>query len=446
MRSFGIGLAVTLILSALAPQGAFAAGAEITKEARARGMAAAPGLVAAAHLDCQVADARMIGEGTDPKTKIKESLYELACAGNEGMVLQQSGSNAPASFTCLQMAELGADGKKSNAACTLPGNADPKAGLAAYTAKVGIPCTLDKARAIGQSPTNAVFEVACHETPGGFILMTSAPPRLDQPVTMNPCFGYPEDSNLACKLTDRAAQSAAVDALVTQSGKTCAIKDRRFIGATDSHKIYYEVACQDGKGYVLEQAANGAFSKAIDCVQADSIAGGCTLTDTRQAKTEQDSLYSKLAKAAGFNCDVSGYAPLPVSEDGKEVVELTCSNRPDGGIGLFAATASQKSDVFDCAHSELKGFRCSLTKADAAYPHLTAELKTLGKSTCTVSNARAVGVTSSGEGYIEVACSDGLPGYMIEFAMSPFAPKAPIPCSEAHGINGGCTLAGNKKG
>ena len=448
MRSIGIGLAVTLILSAMAPQGAWAAPkAEITKDQRAKGMAAAPGLVAAAHLDCQVADARLIGEGVDAKTKVKSSLYELACTGNEGIVVQQAGvTAAPSTFTCEQMGEPGPDGKVSSAACVLPGNADPKAGFAPYITKAGVPCTIDKMRAIGQSPTNAVFELVCHESPGGYILTISSPPRLDQPATMNPCMGYPEDSNLACKLTDRAAQFAIVDKLAAQSGKTCTVKDRRFIGAASSGKLYYEVACQDGKGYVLEQNPNGAYSKTIDCAQADALAGGCTLTDTRQAKTEQAGLYTKLAKAAGFNCDVSGYAPFSVSEGGKEVVELVCSNRPDGGVGIFAATSSGTSQVFDCAHSELKSFRCSLSKPAAAYPNLTAELKRLGKSTCTVSNSRVVGVTSDGMGYVEVACSDGLPGYMIKFSMSPFTPKEPVACSEARGIAGGCTLPGNKKG
>ena len=258
--------------------------------------------------------------------------------------------------------------------------------------------------------------------------------------------GYLEDSNLSCKLTGRAAQFAIVDKLAAQSGKNCTIKDRRFIGAASSGKLYYEVACQDGKGYVLEQSPNGAYSRAIDCAQADALAGGCTLSDTRQAKTEQAGLYTKLAKGAGFNCDVSGYAPFSVSDNGKEVVELVCSNRPDGGVGIFAATASGSSEVLDCAHSELKSFRCSLTKPSAAYPNLTADLKRLGKSSCMVSNSRVVGVTTDGLGYVEVACSDGLPGYMISYTMTPFAPKAPLACTEARGIAGGCTLPGNKKG
>ena len=213
--------------------------------------------------------------------------------------------------------------------------------------------------------------------------------------------------------------------------------------------MYYEVACNEGKGYVLEQLPTGALGQAVDCVEADAIAGGCTLTDTRQAKTDQNNLYSSLAKKAGYDCDVSGYAPLPLPADipaHSEVVEVSCKNRPDGAIAVFPATSSQTATIYDCAHSELVGYRCSLSKPAAAYDKLTAELKSFGKTSCTVSNARAVGVTADKKGYTEVACSDGLQGYMIEYSVSPLKMTSVIVCSEAKGIAGGCTLAGNKKG
>ena len=34
---------------------------------------------------------------------------------------------------------------------------------------------------------------------------------------------------------------------------------------------------------------------------------------------------------------------------------------------------------------------------------------------------------------------------MIEYTMAPLTPKTTIVCSEAKGISGGCTLAGNVK-
>ncbi|MEO8927102.1 MAG: hypothetical protein ABI306_08045, partial [Caulobacteraceae bacterium] len=325
------------------------------------------------------------------------------------------------------------------------GNADPKAGLVPYIAKAGKICTLDKARALGQSTTNDVFEVACKEPNGGYILATSAPPRLDKPATMDPCVGYPVGGTISCTLTDRAAQLAVVDSLMAKSGKPCQIKDRSYVGGTSSGLLIYEVACQDGKGYMLEQAANGDLKQAVDCAAADTIGGGCKLTDARQAKTEQAGLYTSLAKKAGFQCDVSGYAPLPANLQGKEVVELACSNRPDGAIGIFSAKAGEPAIIYDCAHSEIEGYRCGLSKPAAAYGTLTADLKTLGKTTCQVSSARGVGVTADKRGYIEVGCADGLPGYMIEYSLAPLTPKTTLACAEAKGVSGGCTLAGNVK-
>jgi hypothetical protein len=311
-------------------------------------------------------------------------------------------------------------------------------------AKTGVACTPDKIRALGHSATNAFFELACHEGAPGYILQVSSPPRLDKPVTAEPCLMFEPTSNIHCELTDRAAQMAIVDKLMAQTGKPCVVKNRGFIGVASNGATYYEAACQDGKGYVVQQTPGGAPPKAIDCVNADAIAGGCKLTDTRQAKTEQSGLYTQLAKKAGFDCTVSGYAPFSVDMPGKEVVELACSNRPDGGIALFPINGGA-GQVYDCAHSELKSLRCSLTKPSAAYPRLTADLKGLGKATCTVSNSRVVGVSADQRGYIEVGCSDGLPGYMIEYAMATLTPKTTLVCAEAKGISGGCTLPGNKK-
>ncbi|MHB8528840.1 MAG: hypothetical protein ACYC8V_04915 [Caulobacteraceae bacterium] len=419
--------------------------ATITKEQRQKGMEAAPGLITAAGLDCKLADARFIGESKDPKTKTSSSFYELACAGNEGVIVDKPAAGPPAVFTCAETASPQPDGKPSNLLCALAGNLDPKVGLLPYLAKTGIACTPDKMRALGHNATTTVFEFAC-QGGAGYILQTSSPPRLDKPATMIPCLALPPEGNIKCELTDRAAQLAIVDRLVTQSGKPCAVKDRRYIGASPTTgAIYYEVACQDGKGYVLETAANGTYKQAIDCAAAEGIGGGCELTNARAAETQQASLYSQLAHRAGFACDVSKYAPLPANVAGKEVVELVCSNRPDGAIAVFPAAGGGASEVYDCAHSELRGYRCTFTQASAAYPKLTAELKSLGKTSCVVSNSRVVGLSADQRGYVEVACADRLPGFMIQYALNPLAAKTVLPCSEAKGIAGGCTLPGNVK-
>jgi hypothetical protein len=344
----------------------------------------------------------------------------------------------------MEAASAAAAGNKGATQCILPGNADPKAGIAVFVDKAHVGCSLDKVRALGHSATEVFFEIACHDG-DGFILQISSPPRLDKPIAAQPCIMYDPSATIHCELTDRTAQLAVVDRLTAASGKPCTIKDRGFLGQAQTGASYWEVACQDGKGFVLEQKSDSSFGRAIPCVDADAIAGGCKLTDARQAKTEQNSLYSQLAKKAGFDCTVSGYAPFAVDLPGKEVVELVCSNRPDGAIAVFPASGGV-GEIFDCAHSELKSYRCTLTKPAAAYASLTADLRTLGKTSCQVSESRIVGISSDQHGYIEVACSDGLPGYMIEYNLSPISPKTPLVCAEAKGISGGCTLAGNKKG
>ena len=109
MRLLGMAMAIVLAAVGTAPNAFAAKGPDIPKEARTKGMAAAPGLVSSAGLDCQVSDARLVGEGTDAKTKAKTALYEVACTNSEGYLLQQNGAEAPSAFTCLQVAQSATD-------------------------------------------------------------------------------------------------------------------------------------------------------------------------------------------------------------------------------------------------------------------------------------------------------------------------------------------------
>jgi hypothetical protein len=298
-------------------------------------MKAAPDIAKAAGISCTVTDARLIGN--DKKTAT--DYYEVACQQGLGFALLAKKDAAPQTYSCLETAQAAADGKPSALACVLPGNADPKAGLAPYLAKAQTKCDIENARAIGAGAKNAYFEVAC-KGGAGYIVQTSAPINVDQEVTVNSCLLYEEGGNVSCKLTDKATQLAVVDTLNAASGKNCAVKDKRYVLSTKTDN-YFEVSCQDGKGYMLQQAAaGGAFVKAIDCAQAGFVGGGCTLSDAVAAQTEQAGLYSKLATKAGFDCKVEKYGMLPSNDPRKEIVELKCSNRPDGGIGIFTGTSN----------------------------------------------------------------------------------------------------------
>jgi hypothetical protein len=409
--------------------------APVSDAQRKQGMAEAPAVVQAAGLNCQVSDARFIGKSKDPKTKAETSFYEVACGSNMGFVLQAVTDAPPAAFSCIEMAPTaGQPAKEGSISCVLPGNADPKAQLAPLLATAGVQCLPEKARGIGQTKTNTILEVAC-QGGSGYVLIASAPLDTTKPAEAQNCLNFDESGgNVKCELTDRATRLAVVDNLAKSSN--CVVKDRRFIGNSKDGSDFFEASCEDGKGYIFK-VSKGQLAQTWGCGQAQGILGGCKLTDARQASAEQAATYTKLAQAAGSNCNVEKYAvfpPRPGSTD--EAVELVCKDG-SGAVGLFPATG--KGQVVDCGHALALGFKCS-QGSDRGFAALTADLKKHGKSTCTVSDARISGQTPKGTVMVEVACADGLKGYMIEYNTKPTVSAVGASgCAFA----GGCQLKGN---
>ena len=122
---------------------------------------------------------------------------------------------------------------------------------------------------------------------------------------------------------------------------------------------------------------------------------------------------------------------------------LTPSSNADGGLDFSDSSGAVVFTVPRVAVSDSSGVS-GVREPVWTYGSLTADLKALNKTTCQVSESRAVGVTADQRGYIEVGCADGLSGYMIEYKLSPISPKTAIVCAEAKGIAGGCTLPNNK--
>lgn len=186
-------------------------------EMRKRGMAETPALTVEAGLDCHVADARWIGDLDARHGRGKAAFYEVACAGDLGFILAKAKGAPAQAVTCLEMAIARPRAAGNGLRCDLPENRDPRIGLVSYVALTGKDCPPDRVREIGHSPTRTAFELACGGG-GGFIMMTSAPPRLDRPIDIHPCFSYAEGATVSCLYTDRKAQLAMVDHLASQAG------------------------------------------------------------------------------------------------------------------------------------------------------------------------------------------------------------------------------------
>ncbi len=439
MRPIRLGLFAALIVALMAPVTAMAAAAPkppvitVKPEERKIGMADTPALVSAANLPCQVSDARLAGKApADKKTGSPgASVYEVACGpGNVGYLIQTNGTAAPSVYSCL-VANYPPDMKPPAAPCILPANLDLKPAIASLAAKAKVPCTPEGIRGIGQTANNTVLEVSC---PGGsgYILMASAPLDMSKDATAMNCLAYDAaNANIKCALSEPAARLALADKFATLASPSCVVKDRRYIGLLTDGTEGYEFACQDGKGFIAKIDTKGAVAANLDCTKLNG--GGCTLTDTRAATAEQAGLYTKLAKSAGSDCTVSKYAVFP-AKGTDEVVELVCADGK-GAIGMFPPTG--KGKVYDCGHALVAGYRCSLGAAD--YAGLTADLRKLDKKECTVSSVASPLKAPDGSIRLEVACSDGLPGYMITYG-DPQTPKEAVGC----GFAGNCTLPTNK--
>ncbi|RAK56748.1 hypothetical protein [Phenylobacterium deserti] len=439
MRPKKLGLIAALAAVALAPAVVHSAQkqqAAVTDADRKAGMAAAPALVQTAGVPCQVSDARLIGKNEDKKAKTSTTFYEVACSGQMGFVLQAPQGGAPSAFNCLESSAEATPGQESALKCKLPANSDPKAGLAPAIAKAGVPCTLENARALGQTKTNSIFEVAC-QGGAGYVLLTSAPFDASKAVEAQNCLNYDDaQGNIKCTLTEKATRLAVVDRYAQQANVGCTVKDRRYVGTSKGGDNFFEASCQDGKGYIFRVDNKGAVAQNWDCARATQILGGCTLTDAREAATQQAGLYTKLAKSAGSNCDVDRYAVFP-PRGTDEVVEMVCKDGK-GAVGVFKTNGT--GQVLGCGHALAAGYKCSLTQ-DNGYAALTADLRKHNVKTCTVSNARPTGQTAKGTVFVEVACSDGYKGYLIEYNVNPtVSAVGATGCAMAPGT---CKLPGN---
>jgi hypothetical protein len=422
--------------------------APINADQRAQGMKEAPPLVTAAKLPCTLADAQYVGSGVGPD-KIHAKYYEVACKEGLGfMIIAKDKVPEPTVFDCIIAGSPGPDGKPSTFSCKLPGNRHPGAGLQPMITKSGRDCAIAKTRYVGSTPQENIYEVSC--TQGGGYLLEDSRDYSGAVVKATNCVDYDPAGNIKCTLITRPEQYAAVDKLVAASGKPCAIKDRRYVGSTSDGSDYYEFACNDGSGFMLKASLGGQFEEAVECGKAGGIAGGCTLSDARQAETAQAGLYTSLAKKAGFDCNVTKYADFPTADNAMEIVELACSNRPDGGVGFFPGASAAKAQVLDCLRSEAEGYRCSFTPTSALYPKLSAQLKAKNRGSCVVSDARAFAFATAADGknkddLVEVACADGGPGLVLDYDYGVTEPVDLKNCAQVASNAGGCQLPGNKR-
>ena len=188
--------------------------------------------------------------------------------------------------------------------------------------------------------------------------------------------------------------------------------------------------------------ASGAYKTAVDCGKAQGIGDGCKMTDTVVAQSADSAAYTKLAAKAGFPCNVKQYRFIGTDAQNREVVELACSDHPNGALAALSETG--KSDIYDCVRAPaLGGQECKLSDKSVVYPKYTEALSAKGRSTCKVSGAGFIGRTTAGTEYVETACADGAPGWVIGFKPGATTVEELLTCKQAANSGMACKLPGN---
>ncbi|MDI6624017.1 MAG: hypothetical protein QME55_04740 [Brevundimonas sp.] len=243
--------------------------------------AAAQAVLTAAGVSCQVAEATLLGV-----TAEQHSTYEAVCAEGPGYLAVSS--TPPQTFNCLELAGQAETSRLRDPEadvgqqCTLPVNLNPVPVLSAYARSAGIDCTVDQGAAIGKSTAgNLIYEIGCADRDGYWIENTEGAWRA------TPCWDLALEQE-SCRYSTAAETSGAWrTVLAGTDAAACDVQQARRVGRDAQGLTVYEVKCGEGGGYFARVGTDFKAQRVHNCIEAATIAGGCTLTAAAPATSEQ---------------------------------------------------------------------------------------------------------------------------------------------------------------
>ena len=409
---------------------------------RERGGREAPAAVQAAGVACTITDAAFIGSSsiTVNAAQVVRNAYEVACQDGPGYFVFAAppGVTAPADAIDCLVVRAGADvlkaqGKPEGPVCRLAGNAQPHLGLRSWVTQAGGACAISNGRYVGDlaDKRGSRYEVACGDAPGFYLdrLTGGAKP------TLMSCLAA-ADGDAPCRFTTKAQSLAALAPAVAQSGRSCVVSNARVAGLNPTTQgEVLEIGCQAGPGFFLELNKAGGYVRNTDCgVIANTP---CQFTDDTAARAAMAARYAQRLKTAGYDCTVGNMVRMGTETgSGREIVEVACSNRPDGALALFAVEPGQKTEILDCVQAGRVENGCTLTQPSVLYPRLTSGIGTRAPRGCTVTGTRYMGSTPQGETWVDVTCQDGR-SFVIDYRGAGRVQNV-LTCRNAAKILGGC--------
>ena len=298
-------------------------------------------------------------------------------------------------------------------------DAQRKQGMAEAPAIVqaaALPCQVSDARFVGKTSEDkknnksamSFYEVACGQGNMGFIVQAAA----GQPTTFFSCIeaDTPQEAgkppSLPCVLPANSDPKAVLGPLMAKSGATCTPTQARGIGQTKTQS-FFEVACQEGTGYVVIASAPFDAAKGVqaqNCLNFDETAGNikCTLTD----HASRLAIVDKLPAEAKVACTIKDRRFVGTAKDGADYYEASCQ---DGKGYIFKVNGGAVTQNWDCAHAQGILGGCQLTdarKAETDEAALYTKLAHESGSSCNVSKYAVFPARGQDE-VVELVCADG---------------------------------------
>lgn len=233
-------------------------------------------LFAATGTQCQITEAKLLGQTAD-KTKI----YEAACASGPGYIILAS--TPPQAMDCLVLASSAEQtrARDPNAdvgtQCSLPANDNAMAVFTAFAKEAGLPCTVDQGGIIGAKPGGAVvYEIGCAGVDGAQINKGANGWEVADCLEL-------ASAGSTCRFTTQQEQAATVKALLAGSdAASCDVSQARYMGR-NANGAFYEAACSGAEGVIARLNAENVVQQIYPCATASQIGGGCKLTTTAPA-------------------------------------------------------------------------------------------------------------------------------------------------------------------
>jgi hypothetical protein len=244
---------------------------------------------------------------------------------------------------------------------------------------LSVPCELADAEYAGGGEITAngklldikVYEVACRSGTGYFLV--SQPPQNTLAVS---CFTAEaaRESDIAkglkhdeftCGLGRFSDVKAMAASVVKGAGAACDVSDYHWVGvSTTNGTEYSEVACANGKGYVVEipKAGTPAEVSVVDCQEAVKQGVKCKLTAVTMPVTLQT--FRDALKEHGADCADAEMRYIGRESQGRRyVVELQCPQKPNGLVAFIPLEDNPKPfETLDCPTAAARSaVKCTLT-------------------------------------------------------------------------------------